>query len=168
MGFSGASGRDYFFDSSDRGDYEGGSQKSRPRIGERIGRPFLDPRAPRRIDAIREDPMHSQWGGMMNLLEHAAYCDGQREEHPEGFFFDNTRPDYDSDCDGDPFSASYLTEDEFEFPEEYNPSPYIPGRIMDQIWFLYSVKNWPIPKLCSKFGISSNRLSAIINLKTVC
>ena len=38
---------------------------------------------------------------MVDAIEHAAYCDGQREEDDDGFFFDNSRPEYDSDCDGD-------------------------------------------------------------------
>ena len=53
---------------------------------------------------------------MVDIIEHSAYCDGQREEDDDGFFFDNTRPEYDSDCDGDPFSNGYLTEDEYELP----------------------------------------------------
>ena len=50
--------------------------------------------------------MHAAWGGLLDVMEHAAYCDGQREEDEEGFFFDNTRPEYDSDCDGDPFRTT--------------------------------------------------------------
>lgn len=111
------------------------------------------------------DAMHANWGGFMDLLEHSAYCDGQREEEPEGFFFDNTRPEYDSDCDGDPFSNNYLTEDEYEFPAEYSPAPYIPGRVMDAIWFAYSVKKTPIARLVEQFGMPTHRLTAIINLK---
>ena len=134
---------------------------------ERVGRPFLDPRAPRTIDAVRRDPMHAAWGGMIDHLEHSAYCDGQREEDPEGFFFDNTRPEYDSDADADPFANNYLTEDELEFREDYAPAPYIPGRVMDAIWFAFSVKKVPIARLVSEFGLPTHRISAIINLKAV-
>lgn len=111
--------------------------------------------------------MHDKYKGLVDILEHAAYCDGQREEHPEGFFFDNTRPAYDSDCDGDPFAASYLTEDEIEFPEEYAPSPYIPGRVMDAMWYLYTVKGWPIARIADKYALQTARVSAILNLKAV-
>lgn len=109
--------------------------------------------------------MHTEWGGMIDILEHAAYCDGQREEDPDGFFFDNTRPEYDSDCDGDPFSNGYLTEDEYEFPEEYAPQPYIPGRVGDAIYAQWR-GGVPLPELCRRFALPSARVTAIINLKT--
>lgn len=129
------------FDDEGGGGDSGGDDENPFRV--RKGRPYLDPRAPRHIDAIRADPAHSQNGLMMDVFEHMAYCDAQREEDEEGFFFDNTRPEYDSDMDADPFAANYLTEDEFEFPEEYQPAPYIPGRIMDAIWYAHSVKRTP-------------------------
>ena len=134
---------------------------------ERIGRPFLDPRAPRRIEVVRNDPMHEGWKGLIDVLEHSAYCDGQREEDAEGFFFDNTRAEYDSDADADPFSNNYLTEDELEFSEDYVPAPYVPGRVMDAIWYAFSVKKVPIGRLVNDFGLPTHRISAIINLKTV-
>lgn len=133
--------------------------------GVRVGRPFLDPRAPRRQASIRDDPRHAEWGGMIDILEHSAYCDGQREEDPDGFFFDETRAEYDSDCDGDPFSNGYLTEDEIEFTEDYVPGPYIPGRIVDQIWFLFSVRGYSVHQLSNRYRIASERVSAIIALK---
>jgi hypothetical protein len=102
---------------------------------------------------------------MIDILEHAAYCDGQREEDPDGFFFDNTRPEYDSDNDGDPFSNGYLTEDEFEYREDYTPSPYIPGRVADAIFEDWKSKKVPLPELCRKYGLPSARVTAIINLK---
>jgi hypothetical protein len=145
----------------------GEGQRFGPEEEMRQGRPFLDPSAPRRVDAIRGDPMHAKYGGLVDILEHAAYCDGQREEHPEGFFFDNTRPEYDSDCDGDPFAASYLTEDEIEFPDNYTPSPYIPGRVMDAMWYLYTAKRWPIGRIADKYALSTARVSALLNLKAV-
>ena len=132
---------------------------------ERLGRPFLDPRAPRRQEVIRTDPKNAKWGVMIDILEHAAYCDGQREEDPDGFFFDLSTPDYDSDCDGDPFSNGYLTEDEMEWPEEYAPAPPVPGRVMDQVYFLYTAHKVPIPRLAVKYGMSTERVSALINLK---
>jgi hypothetical protein len=135
------------------------------RMGQRVGRPFLDPKASRKLDAVRQDPKHEQWGGMVDVIEHAAYCDGQREEDPDGFFFDNTRPEYDSDCDGDPFSNGYLTEDEYEFPEEYKPTPYIPARIMDQAHFLHTAKGWSLARLAAKYSVAPDRLSALINFK---
>ena len=49
---------------------------------------------------------------MVDIIEHSAYCDSQREEDDDRFLFDNTRPEYDLDCDGDPLSNGYLTEDE--------------------------------------------------------
>lgn len=102
---------------------------------------------------------------MIDILEHAAYCDGQREEDPDGFFFDMTTPEYDSDCDGDPFANGYLTEDEYEWPEEYKPEPPVPGRVMDQIYFLRTAHKYPISRLCTKYGLSSERVSAILSLK---
>lgn len=102
---------------------------------------------------------------MIDVLEHAAYCDGQREEDPDGFFFDGVVPEYDSDCEGDPFSNGYLTEDELEFDEGYKPAPYVPGRVADQIHFLSSVRRWPMQRLCAAYHLSSERVSAILNLK---
>ena len=102
---------------------------------------------------------------MIDLYEHAAYCDAQREENPDGFFFDMTVPEFDSDCDGDPFCANYLTEDEYEFPEEYTPAAYIPARIHDQIYFLYAVRGYSITRLCTKYRLSSERVCAIIQMK---
>lgn len=99
------------------------------------------------------------------MLEHNAYCDGQREEDPDGFFFDGTRAEYDSDCDGDPFANGYLTEDELEFGEDYAPAPYLPGRVVDQIYFLYSVRGYSVKALCAKYRLGSEKVSAIINLK---
>ena len=63
-------------------DDEGGERGGRKPRGkeERVGRPFLDPRAPRRIEEIRADPHNAAWGGMIDILEHAAYSNGQREE----------------------------------------------------------------------------------------
>lgn len=131
----------------------------------RRGRPFLDPRAPRRQPAIRDNPLHKRWGGFIDILEHNAYCDGQREEDPDGWFFDGTKAEYDSDCDGDPFANGYLTEDELEFPEEYAVEPYVPGRIVDQIYFLYSVRGYTVKQLCTKYRLGSEKVSAILNLK---
>jgi hypothetical protein len=135
------------------------------RRGDREGRPFLDPRAPRIQPSIRADPIHKGYAGLIDILEHNAYCDGQREEDPDGWFFDGTKAEYDSDCDGDPFANGYLTEDELEFSEDYTPAPYVPGRIVDQIYFLYSVRGYSIKALCSKYRLSSEKISAIINLK---
>jgi hypothetical protein len=104
---------------------------------------------------------------MIDMLEHETYCDIQREAHQEGFFFDNTRPEFDSDEEGDPFANAYLTEDEFEFPEEYKPSPYVPGRVMDAIWYAYTTKKVPIPLLVEQFAMPTHKISAIINLKAV-
>ena len=111
--------------------------------------------------------MHEGWKGLVDVLEHSAYCDGQREEDEEGFFFDNTRAEYDSDADADPFANNYLTEDEIEFSEDYVPAPYVPGRVMDAIWHAFSVKKVPIGRLVSDFGLPTHRISAIINLKAV-
>jgi len=137
----------------------------RERAGTRVGRPYLDPKSPRMLEVVRNDPNNQLWGGMIDIIEHAAYCDGQREEDADGFFFDNTRPEYDSDCDGDPFSNGYLTEDEYELPESYKPMPYIPGRIMDQIYYLHTVKQWSIGRLSEKYSVVPERVSALINLK---
>lgn len=136
----------------DDGDGDGvGAASSNKR---RKGRMLLDPSAPRRQEGIRSDPANAEWGGMIDLLEHAAYCDGQREENEDGFFFDMTIADYDSDCEGDPFAANYLTEDEYEFSEEYVPSAYTPARIHDQIYFLHAVRGYSIPRLCTKYRLS--------------
>lgn len=102
---------------------------------------------------------------MIDVLEHAAYCDGQREEDPDGFFFDGVVPEYDSECEGDPFSNGYLTEDELEFDESYAPAPFLPGRVADQIHFLATVRRWPMQRLCAAFHISSERVSAVLALK---
>lgn len=138
----------------------------RERSGTRVGRPYLDPKSSRMLEVVRNDPNNQLWGGMIDIIEHAAYCDGQREEDADGFFFDNTRPEYDSDCDGDPFSNGYLTEDEYELTENYKPMPYIPGRIMDQIYYLHTIKSWSIGRLSEKYSLAPERVSAIINLKT--
>jgi len=63
--------------------------------GLRRGRPFLDPRAPRRQESIRSDPKHAAWGGMIDILEHNAYQDAQREEDADGWFFDGTKAEND-------------------------------------------------------------------------
>jgi len=55
------------------------------RVPTRKGRMLLDRSAPRRQEGIRTDPAHAQWGGMIDVLEHAAYCDGNREEDEDGF-----------------------------------------------------------------------------------
>lgn len=132
-------------------DEEGGDGRNRFK---RKGRMLLDPAADRKQPGIRADPGNAEWGGMIDLLEHAAYCDGQREEDEDGFFFDMTRPEYDSECDGDPFSACYLTEDELEFPAEYVPSGYVPARINDQIYFLHAVRGYTVTRLCTKYRLS--------------
>lgn len=80
-----------------RGARRGGG---RPQMTRRVGRPYLDPKAPRMLEHVRNDPHNAKWGGLIDIIEHAAYCDGQREEDEDGFFFDNTRAAYDSDCDG--------------------------------------------------------------------
>ena len=151
-----------------RGSQRGFSRNPTQGDFKRQGRPYLDPKATRHLEAVRSDPNNSPWGGMVDIIEHSAYCDGQREEDDDGFFFDNTRPEYDSDCDGDPFSNGYLTEDEYELPESYKPSPYIPGRIMDQMFFLHTrnPQQWPLARLSSHFGVSPERASAMINLKS--
>ena len=99
------------------------------------------------------------------MLEHAAYSNGQREEDADGFFFDLSVPDYDSDCDGDPFANGYLTEDEMEWPEDYKPDPPIPRRVVDQIYFLNTVRGYPPQRLATKYRISTERVCAIISLK---
>lgn len=143
----------------------GGAADEGPSNHQRKGRLFLDASASRTQEGIRADPNNKNWGGLIDILEHSAYCDGQREEDEDGFFFDLTTPEYDSDCDGDPFSAGYLTEDEYEFPDSYTPSPFLPRRIVDQIYFLYQVRNIPISSLCSKYKMSSERICAIIKIK---
>ena len=102
---------------------------------------------------------------MIDVLEHAAYCDGQREEDPDGFFFDLSLADYDSDCEGDPFANGYLSEDEYEFPENYTPEPHVSAKVADQVYFLYETRGLPVSALCAKFKLSSERVSAIIHLK---
>jgi hypothetical protein len=171
-GPSGASGNDEIGGGGGgekgRGSSRGFSRNPTQGDFKRQGRPYLDPKATRHLEAVRSDPNNTPWGGMVDIIEHSAYCDGQREEDDDGFFFDNTRPEYDSDCDGDPFSNGYLTEDEYELPESYKPAPYIPGRIMDQLYFLHmrSPQQWPLARLSSHFGISPERASAMINLKS--
>lgn len=144
---------------------EGEPQRRRSMKRERLGRPFLDPRAPRRIEEVRAAPIHVAWGGMIDVLEHAAYCNGQREEDPDGFFFDFTVPEFDDEADGDPFANGYLTEDEMEWPEEYEPEAPVPRRVVDQLYFLHTVRGYPVQALCTKYRLSSERVSAIINLK---
>jgi hypothetical protein len=148
-------------------DEEGGGGGDERGSQKRRGREFVDPLAPRRVEAIRNDPMNAAWGGMIDIIEHHNYCDVQREENEEGFFFDNTRPEFDSDEDGDPFANAYLTEDEYEFPEEYKPSPYVPGRVMDAIWYAHTTKGVPITRLVEQFAMPSHKITAIINLKAV-
>lgn len=105
------------------------------------------------------------WGGMVDLLEHATYCNGQREEDPDGFFFDGTVAQYDSDCEGDPFSNGYLTEDEMEFPEEYEPQQHVPDAVASQIYFLYSARGYSIRQLCQRYRLGSEKVCAIIMVK---
>ena len=71
---------------------------------------------------IRNDPLNKKWGGMIDILEHDAYCNKVREADAEGFFFDGTVAPGESDCDDDPFANGYLTEDEIHFPEDYKPA----------------------------------------------
>jgi hypothetical protein len=159
-------GKDEDFQDNDGDEGRGGGGR-RDGPGVRRGRPFLDPAAPRRMEAIRKDPMHSAYGGTIDILEHSAYSNIQREENEEGFFFDNTRPEFDSDEEGDPFSAAYLTEDEYEFPADYKPAPYTPGKVADAIWHSYSVKKVPIPRLVQQYAMPTYKITAIINLKEV-
>jgi hypothetical protein len=134
-------------------------------LRERRGRPFLDPRAPRRQESVRNNPKSAQWGGMMDIMEHSIYCNGQREEDADGFFFDYTVPEYDSDCDGDPFSNGYLTEDEMEFDEDYQPDPYIPAKVATNIYFLYTARGYTIKQLSVRYRLSSERVCAMIMVK---
>ena len=83
---------------------------------------------------------------------------GQRRRHPGGGAGG-------APAGGDPFSNGYLTEDEIEFTEDYVPAPYIPGRVIDQIWFLFSVRGYTIHQLANRYRISSERVSAIVALK---
>ena len=83
----------------------------------------------------------------------------------DGFFFDLSVADYDSDCDGDPFANGYLTEDEMEWPEDYKPDPPVPRRVVDQIYFLSTVRGYPVQRLATKYRISTERVCAIISLK---
>jgi hypothetical protein len=167
--------------------------------GMRRGRPFLDPRAPRRQEAIRSDPKHAAWGGMIDILEHNAYQDAQREEDADGWFFDGTKAEYDrcgsgrlagwrglrgcgdatrpttpppplpiarcSDAEGDPFANGYLTEDEMEFTPEYAPATYTPARVADQVAYLHTVRGYTVQRLAAKFGVTSERVSAMLLLK---
>ena len=59
---------------------------------------------------------------MIDILEHDKYCNKIREADPDGFFFDHTMAQGESDCDEDPFSNGYLTEDEMVFDENYKPA----------------------------------------------
>ena len=55
-------------------------------------------------------------------------CRGQiREADPDGFFFDHTLAEGESDCEEDPFSNGYLTEDEIVFDEDYVPAYVLAG-----------------------------------------
>lgn len=130
-----------------------------------MGRPFLDPRAPRRQEYVRNDEKHKKWGASIDWIEHSIYCNAQREEDPDGFFFDKSIPEYDTDCDGDPFSNGYLTEDEIEFPDEYEPAPYIPDRIATQVYFLYSARGYTIRQLSVRYRLSSEKICAMIQVK---
>ena len=50
-----------------------------------------------------------------------------READPDGFFFDHTLAEGESDCEEDPFSNGYLTEDEIVFDEDYVPAYVVAG-----------------------------------------
>lgn len=125
-----------------------------------------DPKASRRIEAIRQDPRYKEHGGfLMDIEEHERFVDKQREAFTDGFFFDGTVADYDSETMEDPFANGYLTEDELWFPENYEPTPHVPGHVKDMIYFLYMKRNWSIQQLASKFRMKTARVSVIINLK---
>jgi hypothetical protein len=131
----------------------------------RVPRPPPDPRAPRTISAVREDDMHKEWGGMIDVLEHEAYCDRVREAMTDGFFFDFTVAPHDSDHDEDPFLNGYLTEDELWFDKDYEPRPHVPDRVKGHLFYLYSERKWSIRQLANRFGMRPERVSMIINMK---
>ena len=101
----------------------------------------------------------------MDVLEHEAYVDKVREGETDGFFFDETMAPGESDCDADPFGNGYLTEDEIHFGDDYKVQDYVPGELKQRIYFLYSQKGWDVKRLSQKFGLRTDRVSIIINMK---
>lgn len=79
------------------------------------------PSLPLAARQIRDSPKHKKWGGFIDILEHSAYCNKVREADGDGFLFDGTVAPGESECDEDPFTNGYLTEDELVFDEDYVP-----------------------------------------------
>ena len=48
------------------------------------GRAGVFIKSPRLLESVRGDANNAGWGGMVDAIEHAAYCDGQREEDDDG------------------------------------------------------------------------------------
>lgn len=128
-------------------------------------RPLPDPGASRHIPELREDPAHQEWGGMLDIIEHSRHVDSIREAETDGFFFDDTLAPGESDCEADPFSNGFLTEDEISFGPGYTPRDYVPDTVKQRIYFLYKEKGWDVMRLARKFGLRSERVSAVINMK---
>jgi len=52
-----------------------------------------------------------------------------------------------------------------EFSAEYTPAHYTPARVADQVAYLHTVRGYTIQRLAAKFGITSERVSAMLLLK---
>eukprot|EP01138_Halocafeteria_seosinensis_P000485 gb/GECG01000499.1/.p1 GENE.gb/GECG01000499.1/~~gb/GECG01000499.1/.p1 ORF type:complete len:506 (+),score=75.31 gb/GECG01000499.1/:1-1518(+) len=126
--------------------------------------PAQDP-SEKHIPALREHPMSKQWGGLIDIIEHETYMSKLGDADSGGGFHDFAMAPYDSESLEDPFYNNFLTEDEYVWPSDYEPQPYIPDSVRQQIYFLWSSKGWSIPKLGSKFKMRTERVSFIINLK---
>lgn len=131
-------------------------------------RPHMPPAeepSEKHIPALREHPMSKQWGGLIDIIEHETYHSKLGDADSGGGFHDFAMAPYDSESLEDPFYNNFLTEDEYVWPSDYEPQPYVPDSVRQQLYFLWSSKGWSIPKLGAKFKMRTERVSFIINLK---
>lgn len=148
-------------------------------------RPFLKPiknLKDRQIPALREHAASKAWGGLIDIIEHDMYHQKIADGDSGGAFHDFQVAPYDSECPETPFYNSYLTEDEFTDTGDYLDgddgeldslqddagarSPrFIPDRVRNAMYFLWSERGWGLPDIARRFKVSTARASFIINLK---
>ena len=152
---------------------ESSTRSRRNRPGERLYRHY---------PAIRKDPAHEEFGMMKDILEHDYWCDREREAQPGGWPLPFSPTDEEvqamvaqNDAQiqagqgevllDDPWINGYLTEDEIMFHEEYKPAPYLPDKVKQQMYYLYTEEGWDIKRLSQRFGVRTERVSMVLHMK---
>lgn len=130
----------------------------------------------------------------MDNAEHEYWCDREREAVLDSYPLDGDlsgqpslqelklqlakdfeadiepelTPEEDAEADDplyDPFSNNYLTEDELMFDESYKPNPYLPDKVKQMMYYLFTERGWSVQRISQRFGVRAARVAVIINMK---